>query len=147
MVPNISEAVVSLLEKYKIKSIGNYSSYDIKWDHTKRGFNFSRKFLQKIVHCIKNKVAKEDENVFAKAPGEGEHVFVQAPQETWHSSFTPQANENKMMEDMHKEDIMRYFDVTVETIRHDLLGANKDRIEQHEDRIRRLEQRIGLRRA
>lgn len=64
VVPNISEAVVSLLEKYKINSIGNYSSYDIKWDHTKRGFNFSRKFLQKVVDCIKNKVAKEDENVF-----------------------------------------------------------------------------------
>lgn len=41
-------------------------------------------------------------------------------------------------------EIVRHFDVTVETIRHDLLGANKDRIEDHEDRITRLERRAGV---
>lgn len=42
------------------------------------------------------------------------------------------------------EDMKRYFDVCVETIRHDLLGANKDKIESHEDRIRRLERHAGF---
>ena len=40
-----------------------------------------------------------------------------------------------------------HFDVTVEAIRHDLLGANRDRIENHEDRILRLERHGGLRPA
>lgn len=44
----------------------------------------------------------------------------------------------------HNEDIKRYFDIRVEDIRHDLLGVNKDKIEQHEDRIRRLERHAGL---
>jgi hypothetical protein len=43
-----------------------------------------------------------------------------------------------------EERVMRHFDLTVETIRHDLLGANKDKIENHEDRIRRLERHTGL---
>lgn len=41
--------------------------------------------------------------------------------------------------------VKRYFDVVAENIRHDFLhGALPDKIEQHEDRIRRLEQRAGL---
>ena len=40
--------------------------------------------------------------------------------------------------------ILRHFDLTVETIRHDLLGANADRIELLHDRITRVEQRVGL---
>jgi FKBP-type peptidyl-prolyl cis-trans isomerase (trigger factor) len=43
-----------------------------------------------------------------------------------------------------EERMMRHFDVTVETIRHDLLGANKDKIESHEDRLGRLERHTGL---
>jgi hypothetical protein len=43
-----------------------------------------------------------------------------------------------------EERMMRHFDLTVETIRHDLLGANKDKIENHEDRIGRLERHTGL---
>jgi hypothetical protein len=42
-----------------------------------------------------------------------------------------------------KDEIKRHFDLKVETIRHDLLGANKDRIENHEHRITRLERRTG----
>ena len=43
------------------------------------------------------------------------------------------------------EDRMKhYFDLTVETIRHDLLGANKDRIENHDDRLKRLERHAGM---
>ena len=41
-----------------------------------------------------------------------------------------------------EERMKHYFDLTVETIRHDLLSANKDRIENHEDRLRRLERKI-----
>jgi hypothetical protein len=43
-----------------------------------------------------------------------------------------------------KEELKRHFDIKVETIRHDLLGANKDRIENHEQRIARLEQGVGF---
>lgn len=43
-----------------------------------------------------------------------------------------------------KNEILRHFDVSVETIRHDLLGANKERIENHEDRITRLEHHVGI---
>lgn len=53
--------------------------------------------------------------------------------------------------DTVKEEIMRHFDVVVETIRHDLLGANRDDIEllkdgrtDHERRIRRLERSTGI---
>lgn len=39
----------------------------------------------------------------------------------------------------------QYFDVVAENIRHDFLhGALPDKIEQHEDLIRRLEQHAGL---
>ncbi|MDO8469152.1 MAG: hypothetical protein Q7S29_05335 [Candidatus Peribacter sp.] len=50
-----------------------------------------------------------------------------------------------------KDAILHEFHVTVETIRHDLLGANRDEIGQlkdtsgsHERRIRRLERSAGL---
>jgi len=42
------------------------------------------------------------------------------------------------------EETKRHFDLTVETIRHDLVGANKDRIENHENRIVCLEQQVGF---
>jgi hypothetical protein len=40
--------------------------------------------------------------------------------------------------------IMRYFDVAVEAIRHDLEGANKDGIELIKDDIVRLKRHTGL---
>lgn len=43
-----------------------------------------------------------------------------------------------------KNELLRHFDVAVETIRHDLRGAHRDRMENHEQRITRLEQRAGL---
>lgn len=53
--------------------------------------------------------------------------------------------------EMHTAEIKRYFDLAVETIRHDLLGANRDQIEvlkdrsaNHERRIRGLEAAAGL---
>jgi hypothetical protein len=36
------------------------------------------------------------------------------------------------------------FDCTVETICHEILSANKDRIENHEDRITRSETHAGM---
>ncbi len=43
--------------------------------------------------------------------------------------------------DMHewKEQVMFHFDVAVENIRHDLLGANRDDISNLKDRVTRLE--------
>lgn len=39
----------------------------------------------------------------------------------------------------------RHFDVVAENIRHDLLkGALNDKVEQHEDRIQKLEEHTGL---
>ncbi|MBI1812667.1 hypothetical protein HY285_05765 [Candidatus Peregrinibacteria bacterium] len=43
-----------------------------------------------------------------------------------------------------KEEIIHEFKVVGESIRHDAMGSNKDRIEQHEDRIKRLENHTGL---
>ena len=43
-----------------------------------------------------------------------------------------------------KEEILTHFDLVAETMRYDLLGAHKDRIENHEDRIRRLERHAGF---
>ena len=50
-----------------------------------------------------------------------------------------------------KDEIIRHFDVTVENIRHDLEGANKDDIELLKDaknrraeRIQRLERHVGI---
>lgn len=37
-----------------------------------------------------------------------------------------------------------HFDVVAENLHYDFLGAHKDKIENHEDRIVRLEQRAGL---
>ena len=50
-----------------------------------------------------------------------------------------------------KEELLReikhYFDLTVENIRHDLLGANRDEIEIIKDRVTRLERHTGIVRA
>jgi hypothetical protein len=43
-----------------------------------------------------------------------------------------------------KDEIIRHFDVVVETIRHDLLGANRDEMEGVKDRVKRLERHTGL---
>jgi len=42
------------------------------------------------------------------------------------------------------QDVTRHFDVAVESIRHDLLGANRDEIETLKDRVGRLEHHTGL---
>ena len=64
VVPNISKEVIYLLEKCNIKKIGNYKFYDIKYDHTITGYNFSRMELQKIVDCLKKKIMEEDKEMF-----------------------------------------------------------------------------------
>lgn len=50
-----------------------------------------------------------------------------------------------------KEEIIRHFDVAVEDIRHDLLGARRDEVEllkdghsDHELRLKRVERHVGL---
>lgn len=40
--------------------------------------------------------------------------------------------------------VKRHFDVAVETIRHDLLGANADEIESLKNRVTRIETHVGL---
>lgn len=46
--------------------------------------------------------------------------------------------------DASEERMKRHFDMVVETIRHDLLGAHKDRIENHENRLTHVERRLGI---
>ena len=53
--------------------------------------------------------------------------------------------------DAFKDEILRHFDVIVEDLRHDLIGARSDEIEvlkdgrlNHAQRLRRLERHIGL---
>jgi len=43
-----------------------------------------------------------------------------------------------------QQEILRHFDLTVETIRHDLLGANADEVASLADRVNRLERHVGL---
>ena len=43
-----------------------------------------------------------------------------------------------------KDEIKEHFDLKVEVIRHDLLGVNRERIENHEDRLIRLERHTGV---
>lgn len=43
-----------------------------------------------------------------------------------------------------EEQTKLHFDVVSENMRHDFLGAHKDRIENHENRIHRLEDHVGL---
>ncbi|MDD5041932.1 MAG: hypothetical protein PHX87_06160 [Candidatus Peribacteraceae bacterium] len=43
-----------------------------------------------------------------------------------------------------RDEILRHFDLTVETIRHDLTGANRDEMETIKDRVTRLERHTGL---
>jgi hypothetical protein len=43
-----------------------------------------------------------------------------------------------------KDELKGHFDLTVENIRTDLTGANKDRLEGHENRIARLEKHVGF---
>jgi len=42
------------------------------------------------------------------------------------------------------EETRRHFDVVAEDIKHDFKGAFHDKLEQHEDRIIRLEQHAGF---
>lgn len=44
----------------------------------------------------------------------------------------------------HTDRIKEHFDLTIETIRHELLGANRDDIESMKDRLTRLEQHTRL---
>jgi hypothetical protein len=46
-----------------------------------------------------------------------------------------------------EERMKEHFDLAVETIRHDLMEAHRDRIEDHELRIRRLERHPRLKAA
>lgn len=50
--------------------------------------------------------------------------------------------EEKMEE--WKEEIVHEFRIVAENIKHDFQGAFHDKLEQHENRIVRLESRVGL---
>lgn len=50
--------------------------------------------------------------------------------------------EQKMEKD--KKEIIHEFHVVAEDIKHDFKGAFHDKLEQHEDRILRIEQHVGL---
>ena len=44
-----------------------------------------------------------------------------------------------------KDEIKRHFDLVAEHLLHDLRGAHHDKIQQHDDRLVRLERHAGLR--
>lgn len=50
---------------------------------------------------------------------------------------------NERWKDEVMSDVKRHFDVVVEQIRHDLKGANREAIEVHKDRTNDHETRIG----
>lgn len=43
-----------------------------------------------------------------------------------------------------KEEVKEHFNIVAENLRYDLVGIYKDRTEDHEQRIRRLERKTGL---
>jgi hypothetical protein len=43
-----------------------------------------------------------------------------------------------------EERMKAHFDLAVETIRHDLVGANKDDIQNIKQRVKRLEEEVGI---
>ncbi len=43
-----------------------------------------------------------------------------------------------------EERMKAHFDLAVETIRHDLIGANKDDIQNIKQRVKRLEEEVGI---
>lgn len=53
---------------------------------------------------------------------------------------------NELREDSRrmKDDMKGHVDLTIELLRHDLMDAKKDRVENHEDRLRKLERHTGL---
>jgi hypothetical protein len=43
-----------------------------------------------------------------------------------------------------KDEVKQHFDVAVETIRHELVSANRDKVQALVDRVSRLERHTGL---
>ena len=72
LVPTVAPEVISLLRKYHIGQIGTYKTYDMENDHCKRGFEFSRRQLQKILLELEPKIGKEDRDDFSRLKG---HAF------------------------------------------------------------------------
>ena len=68
----VSKSVLKLLEKYNIKEIGTYNDPSIKFDHTKKGYCFSRKFLAKIVKRLKAEGDTSKELLFLDNMANGE---------------------------------------------------------------------------
>ena len=60
----VCKTVLNLLEKHNIKKVGRYNYASIKFDHTKKSYSFSRKFLSKIVSILKEKGEESKELKF-----------------------------------------------------------------------------------
>jgi len=69
IIPTIGPEVISLLQKYGIERVGKYSTYDMEFDHCKRGFDFSRKQLQKVLIELRQKISEEDTEAFSRLEG------------------------------------------------------------------------------
>jgi predicted methyltransferase len=65
-----------------------------------------------------------------------------AANERWKDDIIGQVDERIVASE---ERVTGYFDVVAETIRHDFRGAFSDKLDQHEDRIIRVERQAGLR--
>ncbi len=64
IIPNISEKVIELMEKYGVRDIGTYKFSSIKFDHVAKGCGFSKRMLQKILKLLEPKINKEDIEIF-----------------------------------------------------------------------------------
>lgn len=76
---------------------------------------------------------------------------IQLEHEEWRDKFVQEQREWRAEINMKmaqwKEEIIHEFHILAEDIRHDALGANRDRLENHEDRIHCLEKHTKLVRA
>ena len=64
-IPNVGNEIISLMEKYKIRKVGNNKICSMKHDYLKKNKNISRRLLQKLIALLEPNIKKEDENYLA----------------------------------------------------------------------------------
>ncbi|MFH1668544.1 MAG: LAGLIDADG family homing endonuclease [Candidatus Woesearchaeota archaeon] len=59
-VPNIGKHVISLLDKYKVKRVGRYDVYRMRYEYLRKGVSISRRHLKDCVKALDAVIVPED---------------------------------------------------------------------------------------
>lgn len=106
----------------------------------------TKKDLQEMEIRVRESTKKDLQELRAETRND-----LQATEKKLTQSFSRdlQATESRLKNDMQAMEtrLMQHFNVVAENLVHDFHGVFKDRLEQHEDRIVRLEQHAGLTRT